>query len=279
MSGEPVNAVELAEAYYDSSDADNFYMKVWGGEDIHIGLYEPPDLSIREASRRTVIAMADRLKDVGPQTRVLDLGAGYGGAARYLAERFGCQVTCLNLSETQNAHNRRISAEAGLGEKVVVEHGNFEAIPEGDATFDVVWSQDAILHSGDRPQVLREARRVLRPRGQLLFTDPMQSENAPPSALTAVLQRIHLDTMGSLGFYERELSKLGFAAEQVTPLTQHLVTHYSRVRSELLSRRGELDGVVSTDYVERMLVGLQHWVDAGNAGNLAWGIMHYRLPT
>ena len=33
-------AVEVAERYYDSSDADSFYAEIWGGEDIHIGLYE-----------------------------------------------------------------------------------------------------------------------------------------------------------------------------------------------------------------------------------------------
>ena len=46
------NAAEsVAENYYDSSDADIFYERVWGGEDIHIGLYES-GLSIFEASRK-----------------------------------------------------------------------------------------------------------------------------------------------------------------------------------------------------------------------------------
>lgn len=40
--------------YYDSDDAQNFYYKLWGGEDLHLGIYENGDESIREASRSCV---------------------------------------------------------------------------------------------------------------------------------------------------------------------------------------------------------------------------------
>ena len=42
----------VAATYYDSSDADRFYAEIWGGEDIHIGLYEPADHPIATASER-----------------------------------------------------------------------------------------------------------------------------------------------------------------------------------------------------------------------------------
>ncbi|MFQ5645165.1 MAG: SAM-dependent methyltransferase, partial [Thiogranum sp.] len=94
--------VKTAQDYYNSDDADNFYYHVWGGEDIHIGIYESFEDDIADASKRTVDAMAAQcLMNLAPQTQVLDVGAGYGGAARWLAENFGCHVTCLNLSEAQ----------------------------------------------------------------------------------------------------------------------------------------------------------------------------------
>ena len=126
-------AVERAEVYYDSTEADAFYKTIWGGEDIHIGLYRSEDEPIAIASRRTVETMADRIGAAGSGMRVLDLGAGYGGAARYLADRFGCRVTCLNLSETQNDLNRALTEKAGLGDLVRIVHGDFESIPEPDA--------------------------------------------------------------------------------------------------------------------------------------------------
>lgn len=278
MSASSGEVVEIAERYYDSDDADRFYLHVWGGEDIHIGLYERPSESIADASLRTVETLADRIADLGPQSRVLDLGAGYGGAARYLAKRFGCQVACLNLSETQNARNRELSDAAGLGQRIRVVHGNFERVPEPDSSFDVVWSQDAFLHSGQRLEVLQQARRVLKPGGQLIFTDPMQADDVPSGVLAPVLARIHLDSMGSFGFYREAARSLGMEEVETTDLTHQLVRHYTRVREELSSRRQALSDLVSPDYIERMLGGLGHWIDAGSAGHLAWGILRFRVP-
>jgi sarcosine/dimethylglycine N-methyltransferase len=210
-------------------------------------------------------------------SRVIDLGAGYGGAARYLARACGFHVTCLNLSETQNARNRQLTEDAGLSDRIRVVHGNFEQVPEPDASFDVVWSQDAILHSADRMQVMREARRVLKPGGQLVFTDPMQADDVPDGVLAPVLERIHLDSMGSFAFYHAAAKELGMELVEAVDLTQHLVTHYARVREELQSRRSELEGPVSGEYIDRMLAGLTHWVQAGEAGYLAWGVLRYRV--
>ena len=277
MKTEAAAVAEVAEQYYDSDDADRFYFNIWGGEDIHIGLYESPRQSVREASRATVERMADQLEAVKPSTHILDIGAGYGGAARYLARRFGCRVTCLNLSETQNRRNVELTRSAGLEERVHVVHGNFEALPFADNTFDVVWSQDAILHSGDRARVLGEVARVLRRSGEFLFTDPMQAEDCPSGVLQAVLSRIHLDSLGSVPFYREQLSAVGFGKFKFIDLTPQLARHYGRVHEELSARYTEMIQLVSKQYAERMLAGLQRWVDAGNRGHLSWGILRAQL--
>lgn len=269
-------AVARAEVYYDSTEADAFYKTIWGGEDIHIGLYKSDDEPIADASRRTVETMADRIAGAGADVRVLDLGAGYGGAARYLAGRFGCHVTCLNLSETQNDLNRELTAKAGLDDLVRVVHGNFENIPEPDAGYDVVWSQDAILHSGERTRVLDEIRRVLSDGGQLIFTDPMQADDCPDGVLQPILDRIQLSTLASFAFYRDELGKRGFRAENIDEQTGQLRTHYARVRSTLQENYDQAVGLSGKEYVDNMLNGLQHWVDGADRGYLAWGIMDFR---
>ncbi|NWG46975.1 MAG: methyltransferase domain-containing protein [Alphaproteobacteria bacterium] len=266
----------VAEDYYDSPDADTFYAAIWGGEDIHIGLYRSEGEPIAQASRRTVAEMARRLEPGGldADTRVLDIGAGYGGAARYLARTYGACVSCLNLSEVENARNRALTGAEGLADKVAVRHGSFEDIPEPDAAFDIVWSQDAMLHSGNRRRVLAEVARVLRPGGRFIFTDPMQADDlADPGVLQPIYDRIHLSSLGSIAFYRAELGRLGFTELSVEPMPHELRTHYARVRAELARRRGELSGRISEAYIDRMLTGLQHWVDGADAGSLSWGIL------
>jgi sarcosine/dimethylglycine N-methyltransferase len=269
--------VDVARTYYDSEDADNFYAAIWGGEDIHVGIYRRYDEDIRTASRRTVQEMASRLEELGPEARVLDLGAGYGGAARYLAGTYGCRVTCLNLSTVENERNRALTESAGLSDRVDVVEGSFESIPEPARSFDYVWSQDAILHSGDREQVMAEAVRVLEPGGEIIFTDPMMADGLEDqSVLAPIYDRLHLDSLGSVEFYRDALTGLECRELGVDPRLDDLRTHYSRVGEELERRRDELTGRVSPEYIDRMLVGLGNWVGGAQAGHLAWGILHFR---
>ena len=273
MSEAAIQAADVAEKYYDSNDADEFYSRVWGGEDIHIGLYRSPDEPIAEASRRTVAEMASEL-GLNADSTVIDIGAGYGGAARYLAKTFGCRVTCVNVSQAQNARNRRLNEQAGLADKIEVAHGTFERLPVPSSTYDVAWSQDAILHCGDRRRALQEIQRVLRPSGKLIFTDPMQSDTCQPSALAAVYARLHLSSLSSPGFYRETLAELGFRNFKARDLTEHLVMHYSRVHDELESRSAELTRHASSQYLASMKQGLEHWVKAGRDGQLRWGIFY-----
>lgn len=268
--------VETARSYYNSSDADRFYFNIWGGEDIHIGLYETDASPIADASRKTVERMAGHLQSLRPGCRVIDLGAGYGGAARFLAKKYDCHVVALNLSEEQNCRDREINKAQGLEDKVEVVDASFEAIPYPDESFDVVWSQDAILHSGDRAKVLAEAARVLKPGGELIFTDPMQTDDCPDGVLQPILDRIHLSSLGSPGFYREEAAKLGFEDVGFDELAQHLPVHYARVLDETTRREEELVREVNQDYVDRMKVGLSHWVNGGKNGYLTWGILHFR---
>ncbi len=269
-------AVSTAKEYYDSDDADNFYYTIWGGEDIHVGLYTSDDDPIFEASRRTVEHMASRLTNLRPGSRVLDIGAGYGGAARFLAARHGCHVTALNLSEVENRRDREMNRDQGLEHLIDVVDGSFENIPCPDATFDIVWSQDAILHSGNRVKVLQEVARVLKAGGEFVFTDPMQDDRCPDGVLQPILERIHLDTLGAPAFYIQTLAQLGLEDLGYEDQTPQLVSHYSRVLRETQVREAEINKVVSSGYIDRMKKGLRHWIDGGKKGYLAWGIFHFR---
>lgn len=278
MSASYSDVVQVARDYYNSDDADNFYYQIWGGEDIHIGLYESEREPIADASQRTIETMARQLERVDQSSRIVDLGAGYGGSARWLARRYGCHVSCVNLSEVQNARNREFNEAQGLAQLIDVYDASFESVPLKDHAFDIVWSQDSILHAGNRVRVLDEIDRLLEAGGEAVFTDPMQADDCPPGALQPVLDRLHLESLGSFAFYRREARRLGWIEAGTLDLTHQLVNHYTRVRQELENRRDSLDGSISDEYADRMIQGLGHWIDAGSKGLLAWGILHFKKP-
>ncbi len=265
------------EAYYDSDDADAFYSMIWGGEDIHVGCYENTR-EIGAASAETGERMIAKLPNLDSGTAVLDLGAGYGGSARRLAGEYGCSVTTLNISEAQNDTNRYKNRRAVLEERIQVLHGSFDDVPAPDNSFDVVWSQDAILHAPNRLRVLQEAFRVLKPGGELVFTDPMQADDVRDGELRAVYDRLNLIDLGSMRFYREAAQAVGFDVLEQSDLVHNLRTHYDRVRQELEARRAELERKSSNEYLDKMLVGLKNWVEAADGGHLAWGIQHFRKP-
>jgi len=271
-------ATQTAREYYNSDDADNFYAEVWGGEDIHVGLYESADEPIKPASRRTVDHMADRLGDIKADDVILDVGAGYGGAARRLVERFGCKVICLNLSEAENERNRAMNRKAGVDDRIDVIDGSFEDIPLDDASVDHVWSQDAFLHSGNREKALSEVDRVLKPGGRIVFTDPMRADDCPEGVLDPILARIHLPDLGSPGFYMQQAKTLGWRDLGFEDMTEQLIRHYTRVLETTRAEEPRLKGKVSDEYIDRMKSGLQHWINGGDAGHLAWGVFLFEKP-
>ena len=279
MADDNTNVVDVSREYYNSDDADNFYFNIWGGEDIHIGLYQNDAEPIAEASRRTVERMADKLAHLPASAHILDIGAGYGGSARWLARNKGHRVTALNLSEVQNQRDRQMNEAQGLSDQIDVIDGDFENLPFKDATFDAVWCQDSILHSGNRKRVFEEVNRVLKPGGHFVFTDPMEKGGVPREQLQPVLDRIHLESMGSIDVYKSYADDLGWETVEIEELHEYLPKHYARVLRELEDRDAEVVNFCSRDYIERMKTGLRNWVKAGSEGALAWGILHFRKPT
>ena len=266
-------AVDKAEEYYNSTPADEFYFKIWGGDHIHVGIYNHSKESIKDASPRIVQMMASKL-NLKTNIKLLDLGSGYGGAARYLAKNFGFQVTCLNLSKTQNERNRGLNKKHDLDNLITVVEGNFEDIPFPEDSFDIVWSQDAIVHSANRELVVQEVVRVLNDSGEFIFTDLMQTNDCPKSILKPVLDRIQLDSLGSFGFYVEQGRKFGVKKTEVQDLSEHLTTHYQRVMEETQDRYIEMVEVCGKEYIDKMIQGLKHWVKAGENDYLSWGIVH-----
>jgi sarcosine/dimethylglycine N-methyltransferase len=194
-----------------------------------------------------------------------------------LAKTFGCHVVALNLSEVENERHRKMNKEQGVDHLIEVIDGNFESIPKPDESIDLVWSQDAILHSSNRKQVLAEAARVLKPGGDMIFTDPMQTEDCYQEFLEPILRRIFLESLATPGFYCQTARELGLEVVEYRDFHQQLTNHYAKVLEETQVREKELlEKGVSADYINHMKTGLENWVIGGTYGHLAWGILHFR---
>lgn len=199
-----------------------------------------------------------------------------GGAARHLARTFGCRVVALNISDVQNRRHRELNARSGLDTLIDVVDGSFDDIPAPDGQFDVVWSQEALVHSGDRAHMLAEAVRVLAPGGALVLTDVMAADDAPEEARRPMCERLHAANLPTPGFVREHLARLGLGQVHFDDLSENLHPHYARLSDEVQHNGEGLTGIIGEEYLDRLRTSLPLRVHAYERGLLAWGIFHGR---
>lgn len=140
---------------------------------------------------------------------VLDVCSGMGGPARYLAMRYGCRVIGLDFTQSRHLAAQRLTTMVGLSERVRFDHGNALDMPFADATFDVVIGQEAWCHVPDKPRLIAECTRVVKPGGVVAFTDILRQ----PALLDAELLRLNrgmpFPTLESLDGYASLLEGRG----------------------------------------------------------------------
>lgn len=112
-------------------------------------------------------------------TRVLDVGGGIGGTARLLAEKQGCFVTVLDLTEEYCRAGEMLTRRTGLDDRVTFQHGSALEMPFPDALFESVWTQHSSMNIEDKGRLYREIRRVLQPGGRLALYEVMEGEGGP----------------------------------------------------------------------------------------------------
>lgn len=172
---------------------------------------------------RYATAQLVELARITGDTRVLDAGSGVGGTARYIADRYGCEVTAVDLTDEYCATNRWLNRLVGLDGRISVHQADVTELPFDRATFDVVISQHVQMNVADKARMYGEARRVLKDGGRLALWDITirdceRLEYPLPWADHA--ERSHLVSPGEL---RTLVESAGFAVEQWNDLTDQAV--------------------------------------------------------
>lgn len=159
----------MSDAAPEYSDEVVDYLQLFRGE----GFLSPGGA---DETRRVL----DRVDVAGK--RVLEVGSGLGGCCLIIAgERGAGHVLGLDVEPVVIERARQSVAAAGLADRVSFQQVEPGPLPVGDASFDIVFSKDAMCHIEDKAALYADLYRVLVPGGRLAIGDWLVRDDGPRS--------------------------------------------------------------------------------------------------
>lgn len=152
-------------------------------------------------------------------SRVLEIGSGLGGPARFLAHTTGCHVTGLDVQQDMHALATELTARCGLADRVSHVLGDALTYPLPDAGFDAVVSWLAVHQIPERPRLFERLRQALQKNGALYIEDLHARGPFQGGDVADVRDLLYGVTMTAAGDYTRELEAAGFTDVTLTDMT------------------------------------------------------------
>ena len=208
----------------------------------HLDSLRPDELFPHDQDHYGGITATDELAQgarIRNGSRVADFCAGLGGTVRYLAHRYGANVTGIELTPARVAGAQELTKRVGLQETARVVEGNVLEVPLADASMDAVVSQEAFCHVPDLKKALVEAFRILRKDGRLALTDWIANEPLTADDAQLMWDGMAIQPLRSISDYCHLVESSGLRVLSATDLTdewgpilKERLAMYQRLREE-----------------------------------------------
>jgi cyclopropane fatty-acyl-phospholipid synthase-like methyltransferase len=162
---------------------------------------------------------AIQMLEIDSSDRVIDVGSGIGGPARYLADKTGCHVTALELQEELNQIGSSLTERCGLSDLVEHRWGNILDFSEDDGDFDFVVSWLAFLHIPERQVLFDKCSHILKNNGEMFIEDFYKLRKLNEKETKVLAQDISCEYLPKLDDYKKQLQKSGFTRIEFTDKT------------------------------------------------------------
>jgi SAM-dependent methyltransferase len=235
---------------------------------------KPEDLLAHDQDHYGGTAATDalaKLAHVGEGTKVADFCAGIGGPARYIAHRYGADVTGIELTPARVAGANELTRRVGLQDRVRVIEGDVMQVPLPDASVDAVISQEALLHVPDNLKALQEAHRILKPGGHIAFSTWIAPRPLSEPDRDLMWRGMAMASLHSLQGYQALLQKAGFTAIAMEDLTADWGEILRQRLAMYRKLRGEAQAAGTPSGHDAFYESYVRFVDLVSAGEMGGG--------
>lgn len=186
------------------------------------------------------------------ESKVLDVGSGIGGPARYLAGNYSCQVTGIELSTANFNYAVKKTKESGLDHLVSFIQGNALNMSFPDNSFDVVWGVDAWAHIDDKEKLIKECFRVLKKGGIIAFVDELQAGEMTEAEKEEAFLCQAVPYLETISGYVKLLEKAGFTILSSEDVSQEYTKYYYDWQDKMEAKKTEIIAQVGSESFNQM---------------------------
>jgi ubiquinone/menaquinone biosynthesis C-methylase UbiE len=274
---DPISSIQAVQHFYDFHpiSAEQIFSAVAARHIAHEDITQAV-LSAHDQDHYGGTEAVDRLMAqaaITAQDYVLDVCAGMGGPARYIAWKTGCQVTGLDLTASRVAGAQTLTAAAHLTEQVRFVHGNALEMPFDPAQFTCIISQEAFAHIPNKRQLIGQCERALAPGGRMVFSDIMSHQALGRPDAQKLFDGMRFSEIATLGDYQQWFADAGMQWVQSIDLSEEwtriLVDRHAMYRSlesQTVARLGR-------DHFDRYDQAYDHFVGLYRSGVLSGALV------
>lgn len=271
--------------YYSNNNISNFYKNIWGGENIHIGIYDN-ETDINKITIDTIKKCSDKkselmlklikmYKNNTTNYTIADFGAGFGGTSRYIKSNlvYPNIIDCYDISNENCKVNILKNLENNLD--IGVYNMSFLNIPVQNYYYDIIIAEDVFIHINNKNDLFKEMTRVITPSGFLILSDILLDDNYDSNNdidydISDVCKRIGINKIDNEYNYKMIAKQNGFVLCNSIELKDNMLTHY-----ECIKKLTE-DHLEKSEEYNRIINGLDNWIKHIKLNNITWKILIFK---
>lgn len=278
-----MNEDKITQEYYANKDTTDFYLNIWGGDSIHIGIYHDTYKYNRNDSKDTKLKMIKNaidtkkeymykfitmyLNDRWEKYYIADFGSGYGGTSRFLYDKLQDKhkfsIDCFDISEDNcviNTHKNILN-----NYDIPVYNMSFLNIPFSK-NYNCIYSEDAFIHINDRNKIFNELNKKILLEGLLIFSDIILTDTCNKNEIQEVYDRVKINNLETHDSYVSKAKKHGFIFVNSFEYKESMLYHYKNIR----------DIVEETENNNKIIKGLDNWIKHIELNNITAKIFIFK---
>jgi ubiquinone/menaquinone biosynthesis C-methylase UbiE len=172
------------------------------------------------------------------EKHILDVGCGLGGAARFVASRYGSRVTGIDLTGEYVETGNALCKWVGLDERITLHQGSALAMPFADSSFDGAYMLHVGMNIVDKEKLGLEVARVLRPGSLFGIYDVMRTGPGELAYPVPWATSPDLSAVAEPERYKEALQAAGFAATAERNRRDFALAFFAELRAKTAAAGG-----------------------------------------